>query len=250
MPRRQQTLREALGWSYDLLDEREQRLLRRLAVFAGGASADAAAAVCDADPASLDSLATHSFLRGGDRLTMLETIRAYAAELLGSSGEAEEVRDRHARWFLELAEAAEPELRKPGQEAWLDRLEVEHQNLLSAIRWSLEREDDKTALRLAASLWLFWQVRGYLEEGSTYLGAVLARTQDVSTLRAKAMRGAATLARLQGHFDDARRILEESVDLSRAAGICVGSRSGSRTWGMCRWMRETSPVRVSRSKRQ
>ena len=150
-PARQQTLRGTITWSYDLLDKAEKTLFRRLAVFVGGCTLEASEAVCNAhgdlEIDTLDgvaSLVDKSLLRQGaqangePRLLMLETIREYTLECLAESGEAEAMRRRHAIFFLQLAEEADPKVRSAEQSTWYRRLEVEHDNLRAALRWTLE----------------------------------------------------------------------------------------------------------------
>ena len=167
VPDRHQTLRHAIAWSYDLLEAGEQALFRRLAVFAGGCTLEAAEAVCQAvhDPAAgpgqslevLDgvaSLVDKSLLRqqeqasGEPRFRMLETIREYGLECLTASGEEPAVRRAHADYYLALVEAAEPALTGPEQATWLERLEAEHDNLRAALRWAEEswRSGDRVAV--------------------------------------------------------------------------------------------------------
>ncbi|HYW90029.1 MAG TPA: AAA family ATPase, partial [Chloroflexota bacterium] len=172
------TMRRTIGWSYDLLSTREQKLFRRMAVVAAGCLADAAAAVCEpheADDAAhpnggssslgildgLSALAGRSLLRrtnaaGDMRFSMLETIRAFALERLEECGELEDAGRRARDFFLTLAERAEPNLIGPDQAVWLNRLEQEHDNLRAALRWSIERGAAEEGLRLAGALWRFW----------------------------------------------------------------------------------------------
>ncbi len=209
-PVRQQTMRAAITWSYDLLDEREQVLLRRLAVFAGGCTIEAAEAVCatpgagaggmvaaggepavDArDPAAggageldvlagLGALVDQSLAQVGGpeaepRIGLLELIGEFGAERLAASGEEAALRRAHALYFLALAEAAEPALTGPEQGAWLDRLEREHDNLRAALRWAHSSGEAALGLRLAGALWRFWFMHGHLSEGRSWLDALLA----------------------------------------------------------------------------
>src|SRR6266545_4481255 len=147
---RHQTLQAVVDWSWDLLDEAEQRLARRLSVFLDGATLEAAEAVCGGDLDVLGALVDKSFVTLGDdgRYRMLETIRAYAAERLAEAGEAEATRDAHARYLLELVEAAEPHLRRHEQLIWLDRVTAERDNLAAALRWAVDRGDTATAVGL------------------------------------------------------------------------------------------------------
>jgi len=259
LPERQRTLRAALAWSYDLLGAGEQALFARLGVFVGGATLEDVAAVCDPDGTldALDcvaSLINKSLLTriededtGEPRLSMLETVREYALERLDRGDEAVAVRLRFARHYLALAETAEPELVGPEQRVWLARLEAEHDNLRAALALAQEdmgattptiaREWGAVGLRLAAALWWFWLVHGYLSEGRRWLEVMLAQgagdgrdTDDGAgggaspggpsgaATRAKALKGAAILAREQGDEGRAAAWFDESLALSRALG--------------------------------
>jgi non-specific serine/threonine protein kinase len=167
---RHQTLRALIDWSYRLLSEAERALLRRLSVFAGGWTLEAAEAVCGEEVFDLlASLVEKSLVlyeeRGADaRYRLLETVRQYGRDRLLEAGESAATRARHRDWCLELAGRAEPELRGHDQVAWLDRLELEHENLHAALEWSKECGIE-AGLRLASALWRFWVVRCYWEEG-------------------------------------------------------------------------------------
>ncbi|HKH10183.1 MAG TPA: tetratricopeptide repeat protein [Rubrobacter sp.] len=231
LPARQRTLRSTLQWSHDLLDEHEQRMLRRLSVFTGGCTLRAAEAVSDARgdlPAEtlelVASLVDKNLLRpvegmGGEpRLFMLETIREYALERLAESGEEENVREAHAASYLALAEEAEPKLTTAGQMPWLDLLEREHNNLRAALRWSLDMARTETVLRLVGALWRFWHVRGYLSEGTRWLEEALALHGGEPSLRARVLSGGGELAHSQGDLDRAEELREGALALSRQLG--------------------------------
>jgi predicted ATPase/class 3 adenylate cyclase len=247
LPTRQQTLRGAIAWSYDLLDAREQALFRRLAVFVGGCTLEAIEAVCSGprvpsadarEPSEIDvltgveSLEDKSLLRqeeaGGEpRFLMLETIREYALEQLEAGGEAAELQRRHAESHLALAEATWPKLVGPEQVELLARLEAEHDNLRAALGWSQEQASRaETGLRLAGALYRFWWRRGYLSEGRARLqGALEWSTRDgtpealgIRRARAKALNGAAVLARAQGDSAAARSLFEESLAILQELG--------------------------------
>lgn len=210
LPARQQTLRGAIGWSYDLLDPAQQRLFRSLAVFPASAELTAIEAICTVNGfpdspglvlAGLRALCEQSLLRqetttdGGSRFTMLETVREYAAELLAGHGEWAEARRRHAQFFLLLAEEAEARLRGPEQGGWVARLTWELDNLRAALTWSLEADDAELGLRLATSLGHFWRMRGYLAEGQRWLEEMLVRADNVpEAVRAKALNAAGAIA--------------------------------------------------------
>ena len=234
LPDRQKTMRDAIAWSYELLDEQDQALFRRMCVFAGGCTLDAAEAVSAGaghgpampGPTVLDglaSLAASSLLQqdttsagqadlppGGPRVTMLETIREYGGGQLAAHAEADAVGQRHAAYYLALAEAAAAALAGPEAVAGLARLDVEHDNLRAALRWACDRGDRVTALRLAGALWRFWAQRGHLSEGRRWYTEALALPGD-DGLAAPATQvnwlvGAARLAIDQAAFDEARRM--------------------------------------------
>jgi predicted ATPase/class 3 adenylate cyclase len=237
LPARQQTLRRAIAWSYDLLDPAEQRLFRRLAVCVGGFMLEAAEQMCAAVVGTeidvLDgvaSLAAKSLIRqdegdGGEpRFAMLETIREYGLECLEESGEATDARRRHAECYLALAEEASANLRGPEQLFWLTRLEAERDNFRSVLSGSPSEDVDPTiGLRMAGALLWYWNVRGNLDEGRHLLEAVLARTAGApSALRAKVLFIAAMLAKAQSDPARATTLLEESLGLARAYGDTEG----------------------------
>jgi len=186
LPGRQQTLRGAIAWSYDLLEQPLKRLFTRFSVFARGSNLEQAETVCGPAPelgidvlTGLDEIADQSLLRrmpdfDEPRLLMLQVIREYAMDLLQASGEEDLIRDRHAAAFQALAESAAPHLFGADQKEWLDRLEIDHDNFRAAFDWSLSRGDAKRALCLGAAFWRFWQMRGHLREGRARLDAVLA----------------------------------------------------------------------------
>jgi predicted ATPase/class 3 adenylate cyclase len=231
IPERQRTLRNTIEWSHELLEEGERILFRRLAVFAGGRTLEAIETICDAEGdlpievlEGVSVLVDESLLRqeerGGEpRLYMLETIHEYAREKLEESGEAKELARRHAEYFLGLAEMAEPALRWSKQRAWLERLELEHDNLRKALSWSLGVDEVELGLRLAGALEPFWTTRGYYSEGRRWLEAVLAKNGRTSAVaRAKALTGAGWLAQWQGDLDRASTAAEKGLRLSPPAG--------------------------------
>jgi tetratricopeptide (TPR) repeat protein len=150
---------------------------------------------------------------------MLETVREYALERLEQSGELEETRPRQAAYFLDLAEQAEPEIWGPRQEAWLERLESEHDNLRAALSWALESGEAESALRLAGALEPFWEAHGHISEGRRWLAEALASAIGAAaTIHAKALFGASRLARIHGEHAHEQTLLEESVALHRKGG--------------------------------
>ncbi|MEO5953439.1 MAG: adenylate/guanylate cyclase domain-containing protein, partial [Chloroflexia bacterium] len=190
LPARQQTLRGAIDWSYDLLNETDRALFRRLAVFVGGCTLEAMESVCmiDGDVEidvlnETESLVSKSLLRqetqddGEPRFAMLETVREYALEKLAESGEAEEIQGRHVGYYLAFSEDAEPKLLGAQQATWLNLLESEHDNMRAALSWALENNRVEEALRLAGALSRFWVLRSYFTEGRRRLAEALAVTE-------------------------------------------------------------------------
>jgi predicted ATPase/transcriptional regulator with XRE-family HTH domain len=248
LPARQQTLRDAIAWSYDLLGADEQVLFRRLAVFVGGWTLDAAEAVC-ADSATIQQPTTNSQpildgltalldqsllyqeeVYGEPRFTMLETIREYALEQLEAHGETAVLRERHVRYFLALVERAEPELQRAAAADWLDRLAAERDNLRAALEWGRTAPSGAgvaVATRLAGALWHYWELRGGPREARAQLAAILARapseTAAQQAVRAKALGAAGDLAANYDDFAAARTYYEESLALFRALGNTHGS---------------------------
>ena len=227
---RQRTLRGAIAWSCDLLAADEQRLLARLSVFRGGWDLEVAEAVAGAAPeASVDvldglaSLADQSLVRsreahGEIRFDMFETIREFAAELLEAAGEAEALREAHARAFLEVAERAAPHLQGADQRAWLDRLERDHDNLRAALGWAIGRPEPALAVRLAHALWRFWQQRGYLAEARRTLDRMGEQGWRLDAAdRARLGETFGGVAYWQADLPVAARWYEEALEVWRAA---------------------------------
>ncbi len=231
-PRRQQTLRATIDWSYTLLPEWEQALVRRLSVFGGGCTLEAAETVAlaagteDGDVWSgVESLVDHSLLQtvgrsdGEPRFRLLETIREYGLERLAASGEEEATRRAHAAHYLTLAHAAKPRLFGPEQVRWLEALEREHDNLRVALAGARERGDTIQGARLAGALWRFWYIRCHLAEGRGWLQEVVALSARAGTAQADrvdALVGLAIIAYVQTDYDCAAAAAEESVFLTRA----------------------------------
>ena len=191
---RQQTLRATIAWSHDLLSYDERRLFARLAVFPGGSTLEAAEQVCGADFDLLQSLVEKSLVRRtGERFWMLETIRDYAGERFAESRDADDLRRRHALYFLELAERAYPQLRGNPKE-WLDRLEREHDNLRAALDRLADSGETQLALTLAGALFRFWYMHGHLAEGRRRLDGLLRADARPTRARARALDGAAVMA--------------------------------------------------------
>jgi predicted ATPase len=227
LPERQRTLRATIEWSFALLDEGEQLLFGRLAVFSGGRTLEAIEAICDAEGdlpveafEGVSSLLDKSLLRqeegpnGEPRFVMLETVHEFTREKLEQSGEDEEIKRVHAEYFLTLAEGAYPELRGPDQLEWLERLEVEHDNVRAALSWALGRKEVRLALRLGGALSWFWWARGYQSEGRRWLEEALAMEGRGSPeVRAMALAGVGVLAYEQGDLDRAQEACEEGLEL-------------------------------------
>jgi predicted ATPase len=232
VPARQQTLRNTIAWSYELLDASERRLLRQLSVFAGSAAISAVEAIpADSDDNSsvLDSLmrlVDHSLVRtvedfeGNRRVQLLETIREYAHEGLIEQGEANEAHSSHARQYVEFAELAGRSLSESENPVWLDRLETEYANCLAASDWLLAHQRLEEAFRLAVALWRFWHLRGYWTEGRVQLNRVLevASPSIPPMMRAHALYAAGVLADAQCDFDAARTLFEEQLVVQREFG--------------------------------
>jgi len=238
LPERQRTLRATIAWSYELLSADEQALLRRLAVFSRGGTLEAAGAVCCLHgavsidlPDLVSALVRKNLLVLEDttgrepRFRALEMVRECGLEKLNVLGELAVMQDRHAAFFLALAEQAEPFLNGPEQEDWLARLDREHDNLRAALRWLWERKDTELGLRLAGALWYFWRTRGHNAEGRRHLEGLLAiETSSVgASARAKALFGAGELARIQGDADAARSRFREALLAFRE----LGDKSGT-----------------------
>ena len=240
-PLRQQTLRNTLSWTDDLLSPDEQTLFRRLAVFVGGCSLQAAEAISTAlggmTTSVLDgitSLIDKSLLRqpvhdkDEPRLYPLEMIREYGLERLAACGELEQTSDAHAAYYLALAEEAESVRPDANQVAWQERLEREVKNVRAALEWLLEHKKVEAALRLAAALRQFWVLPGYLDEGRSFLEQALKASKEIHvspTVRAKALYAAGWLACWQNDRRQATPLLEESLQLFRSLGDKRGEAS-------------------------
>ena len=233
LPSRQQTLRNAIQWSYDLLDPGERRLLARFSVFARGASLEQLDLVCG-PPAdlggrqvvdALDQLADQSLLRripefDEPRFLMLQTIRDFAGERLVEGGEGAMIRDRHLEAFIALAQTAQEHLFGSQRKAWLDRLDADHDNFRVALEWCVAQGDALRAMRLGASLWRYWQMRGHLHEGRRRMAQILAlpTSRAFPNERLAALEAAGGLAYWQADMDDAQRLYDECVEMIRPLG--------------------------------
>ena len=231
---RHRTLRAVVDWSYELLSADERRFFDRAAVFTGGFTLKAAEAVCadqdrEAVPSLIARLVDKSLIvkehtvTGTGRYSMLETLRVYGLERLTERGESAVVRDRHARYFLSLAEMAGEELRGPEQATWVSRAETEHGNFRAALQWSLDRGATETAARLAGSLYALWDLHGHYSEGRRWLARVLTTDDELpARVRARALLGSATLAVIQGDLEHAAAACEEAAMLCQQAGDPAG----------------------------
>jgi len=235
LPSRHQTLRQTIDWSYELLDETEQRGFARLGVFAGGWTLESAETICEIDLDALASLIDKSLVRrrarGSDKATryaMLATIREYALERLDEVDPDQATTRLHAAFFLSLAERAYPNLRAAQSGNWLDRIEDDHDNMRAALEFALTRADGGTALRLAGALGRYWVMRGHLSEGQRWLEAALALPGH-GEARPRALHFLALLDLEQGELDRPQALAEEALALalehgdapeaSRAAGL-------------------------------
>jgi tetratricopeptide (TPR) repeat protein len=232
LPTRQQTLRNTIAWSYELLNINEKRLFALLSVFIGGCTLEAVEDVCQADSNKnvsvldgLEALVDKSLLRQeevdhGARFVMLETIHEFASEKLLESGDAEQIRRRHANFFLKQAEAARPFLEKADQAIWLELLERELANLRAALSWTKEDEQIKLDAQLAEALCIFWFMRGHLVEGRIRLTELMSLPGVLSDkpLHASLLNQAGFLARYQGDYEGAYSLISESLAICREQG--------------------------------
>ena len=227
-PSRQQTLRATLDWSYELLTETERELFRQLSVFVGGFTLDALESVAqlDSNQSILDALSRlvdKSLViveqRDNVRYQLLETIGQYAGEKLQESGNARWSHDRHLAYFLMYAEKAEPHIFSAEQRAWANRLEIEHDNLRAALRWSLESDQAKAGLQMAGALAWFWHSKGHLSEGNLWLEKILASgIGNQGKERAKALRASSMISRDMGDYIRAKALADSSIELYREIG--------------------------------
>ncbi len=240
LPARQQTLRNAIAWSYDLLNESEQKLFRRSSVFVGGFTIAAVEAVAAQDPGQvsildqLGSLLDKSLLQEVEgtneepRFVMLELLREFGLEQLEASGELETIRRHHANFFLALAEQAEASPDNSEQVQWMNSMEQEHDNLRAALEWSKTAEGaGDSCLRLAGMLGLFWEARGYYSEGRERLSAILLKeiAQGRTAARARLLARAAELAYRQSDYPATTAFSGESLAICREVGDrrCIAS---------------------------
>jgi len=233
LPARQQTLRQTIDWSYDLLSEAEQRLFRRLSVFVTGFTLEAAESVCDTKEDlgldmldGLSSMVDKSLVRqveqtdGELRFLMLETIREYGLEKLAASGEEDLTRKAHAAYYVVLAEDAATEKEASQVKTWMDRFETEHDNFRAALDWLTDGKHSEWGVRLATALFRFWEMREYFTEGRQRLEAVLQlpSTRAQETARMRALFAAGVLACNQGAYDASERLFRENLEIARRQG--------------------------------
>jgi predicted ATPase/class 3 adenylate cyclase len=231
LPERQQTLRGAIAWSYELLDDGARRLVDRLSVFRGGFELSMADLICG--PANevggdvvdrIGELVDQSLVRIDEvpaepRFGMLETIREYAAEMLAARGETREIGGRHAAAMIALAEEAAPLLSGADQRVWLERLEREHDNLRAALDWATEAPEPASAVRLAFALWRFWQQRGYLNEARGRFDAMAAMGWDLEPVqRARFAEAFGGIAYWQSDQVTATEQYDEALSIWRTIG--------------------------------
>jgi len=242
---RHRTLRATLEWSHELLSEPERMLFRRLSVFTGGWVLEAAEEVCSGEGIEqgdvlevLSELVDKSLVvagageQGVPRFRMLEPVRHYGQERLQESGTAEWVRERHAQYYLALAQEAEPELEGADQILWMDRLETEHDNLRAALSWALEGGEAELGLQLAGALRLFWVGRSHYSEGRRWYEEGLKRGHSTSQqVRANALFGAGFFTVSLGDLELARECLEDGLVLYRQIGDRRGAANCARFLG-------------------
>ncbi|MFN8497558.1 MAG: tetratricopeptide repeat protein [Anaerolineae bacterium] len=284
LPARQQTIRNTIAWSHDLLDEAERVVFRRLSVFTGGFTLDAAEAVCDAvgdvDMDALDGVAAlvdNSLVRrarplpaalspappdnwdengqqqvaGADapRFMMLETIREYGQVRLVEAGEVDAARRAHALFFLALAENAQHQIDGNRGAAWLDRLNAERDNLRLALDWFQAADDERRAeegLRMASALWRFWYFRGYWTEARARLEIFLARAPTPTANRAWALLAAGSLAGEQGDYATAQLLQDEALAIYGRLGNAVGHGRALHRLGTIAYARGDYPTAEGR----
>jgi predicted ATPase/DNA-binding CsgD family transcriptional regulator len=225
-PVRHQTMRDTIAWSYGLLTSGEQEVFRRLAVFSGGFTLDAAQAVTSRDPTTdvlpiLERLVEHNLVRRNDqtdpsRYRLLETIRELAQEHLVGCGDADAARHAHGAYFLALAEEAAAALVGSQQLVWLTSLETELPNLRAALEWFRDQDESESLLRLAAALWKFWFIRGYPREGRAWLTQALMMPHPWSPVLREALHGASMLAGNQGDHADSAALADRLLTLAQA----------------------------------
>jgi predicted ATPase/class 3 adenylate cyclase len=250
IPERQQTLRSAIAWSYELLTDEEQQVFRRLTACGNGCTLEAARQICSATDALvcniaeiLEMLVDKSLLRqreyaeGEMRFWLLQTLREYGREQLVATGEVEATRSAHAAYYLSWVQNATSFLKGAEQAEWLDRLELEYGNLRIALEWMLEqattdKKASEQALQFCVALGNFWEIRGYFREGAAFLERALGTAEGASTpLKAEALHMAGFLALIMDDVQRAQALLYESQVLFRASGDKAGMANILRMQG-------------------
>jgi predicted ATPase len=227
LPARQQTLRGTIAWSYELLEEPARQMFRRLSIFVGGGFISEVEAVCgsgsEPEVDTLETLAVlvdHSLVKQREigtetRISMLETIREFAYELLAQSGELEQVEEHHTAAFLALAESAEPQLIRKGRGRWLDRLEADIDNLRAALSRLIDQNATGPAQRMVGILWRLWQMRGYIMEGRERAAEALLHSGGEPSERVSALFAAGGMAYWQGDMETTKEMYGEALELAR-----------------------------------
>jgi tetratricopeptide (TPR) repeat protein len=244
LPLRQRAIRDTVGWSHDLLGARDQKLFRRLSVFAGGFSADAVAAACGSLDEVGDALEGISTLvdqnlvvlernRPDARYDMLDVVREFGAAQLSAAGETETIGRAHALHYLALAEAAEPHLVRTGHAEWFRRLDLERGNLRRGLAWTIERGEAVLALRYIVALWRYWRQLGEFAEGRRWSNQALAVAgQSPPSLRAKALWAASALAFPQGDVASMAEMAAEAIELAGQSEDPMDRRNALTIKGM------------------
>lgn len=239
-PPRQRAMRDTVAWSHDLLTPPEQVLYRRLSVFAGGWDLEAVEAVCEvaAGIDTLSSLLDQSlvFLSGEGptaRYDMLDVIREYGAELLSKAGERDDFSEKHARYYLRVAESAEPRLVTGDQSAWILRLDAEHNNMRKALAWLIARRENQAAMRFVVALWRYWRHSGQLVEGRRWCESVIALPGEAPpSLRAKIYWGTAALAFPQGDYKRMSELASLGLEFARESEDPMDLRNAQTMLGL------------------
>ena len=244
LPLRQRAIRDTVGWSHDLLGPREQKLFRRLSVFAGGFSADAVAAVCGSLDEVGEALGGISTLvdqslvvlegkRSDARYDLLDVVREYGAAQLSAAGETEAIERAHALYYLALSEAAEPHLVRTGHADWFRRLTEERGNLRRGLAWTIEGGEAVLALRYIVALWRYWRQLGEFAEGRRWSDQALAVAgQSPPSLRAKALWAASALAFPQGDQASMAEMAAEAIELAGQSDDPMDRRNALTIKGM------------------
>jgi tetratricopeptide (TPR) repeat protein len=228
-------MEQTIAWSFDLLTERERVVWERLAPFSGGFTVEAARAVCACCVvpeggvfATLRSLEDKSLIvrarADRSRLRLLESLRAFARARMVTDSHASSALEAHRRYFLDFVLDAETQVRGQDQISWLRRVDDDHENIRAAIASGLQDGDGEPALRIAASLWRYWRVRGYWEDGGAILANLLAEFEAPSLARARALCAAGNLAHWQQEYEQANRLLAEAT--------CCGEMVGDTEWSV------------------